>query len=482
MALKCQDVRSPVGASAPLEYARPFMLIGRHPAADLCLNDVQISRRHVYLQAVGGRVFCLDLESRTKVYWDGEQDARSRGWLDPGRSILVGPYRIHRTEQPTGDHGEDSAFDPLIPLDEEGALPGDLPRVALELPFRTGGTASTWPMNSLLALVGRSDRCQLVLTDRCISKHHACLVRTPLGLWVIDLAAREGVQINGIPVRWAWLADGDLIRVGLFTLVLRYETPPEGICRQDVPLEAGASPPAPTGGAAVTSAERLGTDRRAVAVRSRVGTPSVTAPQSLVSRVPPPAPAPSLGGEWEPVSPPGPSPITIWQQQMQLMETFHHDMIMMVQMFIAMHREHLSSVRGELDRVQQLTNELNLLNARLGDSAGPKKASPAKGAGRRRADARPIPQSDPSRRQHGALPPVADRTGQAKSRSDRGRTDVSSHPSRRVPRADNSKQGATAPSPPAQSPELYAELTRRITELQKERQGYWEKILNVINK
>ena len=50
----------------------------------------------------------------------------------------------------------------------------------------------------------------------------------------------------------------------------------------------------------------------------------------------------------------------MWQQQMRLMESFHNDMIMMVQMFFAMHREHMASVREELDRVEQLTRELTL--------------------------------------------------------------------------------------------------------------------------
>ena len=58
---------------------------------------------------------------------------------------------------------------------------------------------------------------------------------------MVDLLAREGVLVNGQRVRWAWLADGDTFRIGSFTFILRYETPPEQITRQDVPLEAGAS-------------------------------------------------------------------------------------------------------------------------------------------------------------------------------------------------------------------------------------------------
>ena len=61
--------------------------------------------------------------------------------------------------------------------------------------------------------------------------------------------------------------------------------------------------------------------------------------------------------------------MAMWQQQMQLMESFHNDMILMVQMFVAMHREHLASVRDELDRVQQLTRELSDLQAKLAQAS-----------------------------------------------------------------------------------------------------------------
>ena len=84
--------------------------------------------------------------------------------------------------------------------------------------------------------------CQLVLTDDSVSRFHAALVPTPSGVWVVDLLAREGVHVNGQRVRWAWLADGDSFRIGRFTFILRYETPPDQITRREVPLEAGAMP------------------------------------------------------------------------------------------------------------------------------------------------------------------------------------------------------------------------------------------------
>ena len=51
----------------------------------------------------------------------------------------------------------------------------------------------------------------------------------------------------------------------------------------------------------------------------------------------------------------------MWQQQMQMMEWFHRDMILMVQMFMAMHREHRVAIRDELERVEKLTKKLRVL-------------------------------------------------------------------------------------------------------------------------
>jgi pSer/pThr/pTyr-binding forkhead associated (FHA) protein len=482
LALVCQDASSQVGAYTPLEYARPFMLIGRQPTADLLLNHDQVSRRHAYLQAIVGRVYCIDLASRSKTFWHGHPDARSQGWLDSGQFIQVGPYRIHRTDRPADLEQQAPVTNPLAGEGVEGSHCEVLPRVALELPFRAGGQSSTWTVGGLLTLVGRSTECQLELNDKSVSQYHACLIRTPLGLWVTDLAAREGVHVNGTRVRWSWLADGDLVRLGLFTLVVRYETLPEGISRQDVPLEAGASPSGPIIASPSVASEPAVTNRRSLAIRSRggpLGRTGARQPQHLAPRSAPISPIP---GEWEPVFPPGPGSGAMWQQQVQLMETFHNEMIMMVQMFIAMHRESLSSVRGELDRVQQLTQELNLLNAKLGQGDGSGEAGPASETGRRRSDTAELPHTHAPVRNPDSLPSASERKS-GPSRPGPSEKVDDARPSRRpgTKRDDPKRRRPDAPAPEFAAAELYANLTRRITELQRERQGYWQKILKAIN-
>ena len=58
-------------------FELPYLVIGRHPEADLQLPGSEVSSRHVYLQVLQGRIFFCDLASRTGVLQNGRR--RSRG-------------------------------------------------------------------------------------------------------------------------------------------------------------------------------------------------------------------------------------------------------------------------------------------------------------------------------------------------------------------------------------------------------------------
>jgi pSer/pThr/pTyr-binding forkhead associated (FHA) protein len=481
LALAAEDAHSPDSPPLTFHCPGPFLLIGRGPNDDFLLDHPQVSRRHAYVQAVAGRVVCIDLKSRTSTFWDDQPEPRPWGWLNAGRSIRIGPYRIQRTDRHPDEPAHGDLDDPFSRSVGGEAGADALPRAALELPIRVGGVAPTWEMGSLLAVVGRADDCQLTLADDSVSRTHACLVRTPLGTWVVDLGAREGVHVNGTRVRWAWLADGDVVRFGLFTMVLRYDYQPLAIVREDVPLDAGAFPAESPGdrrsGRLASSVER-GTE---LAIRPKPRPPGLrraSAPPQVFSSAAPPA---VNEAAWEPAFGPGPASYAVWQQQMQLMETFHNDMAMMVQMFVAMHREFQGSVREELARVQQLTKELSRLNARLNQIPERAGGSPTPEAARPEAKARPVPrQVQPG--------------SQASPRADADRsTDATAGPQHKK-RKDEPRRAARSPSvsadreepasartPRMESSEMYADLTRRITQLQTERRGYWQRILKAIN-
>ena len=366
LVLECEGPSRSAAAAFRRSFNCPFVLIGRDPRSDLALEDKALSRRHAFIQAIAGRLLVIDLQSRTKVYWDGDETPKERGWLDPGQFVQIGPYRIRRAEGDASENQDGGIPALMAPPDHERPEAGPFPRAVLELPIRTSDGPSLWPIEGEFALAGGSDDCQLVLTDESVSRQHA-LVPTRLGVWVVDLLTREGVYVNSERVRWAWLADGDTLRIGRFTFILRYEIPPDLVTRQDIPLEAGAIP-----------AERPGTEL-AVPVEH-----SHAAPNALVARptnqshmaMKAAAAAPSFEPHtlapfdreaWESSMAYPLNPMTMWRQQMQLMEMFHNDMILMVQMFAAMHRQQMDSVRHEMDMVQRLTGQLQDLQTKLAE-------------------------------------------------------------------------------------------------------------------
>ena len=63
-------------------------------------------------------------------------------------------------------------------------------------------------------LIGRSPRCDLVLTDPTVSRRHAELVRSDDGWVVRDLSSTNGTRVNGWRVRRAAVALDDELTLG----------------------------------------------------------------------------------------------------------------------------------------------------------------------------------------------------------------------------------------------------------------------------
>lgn len=479
LALKCQDQGQASDTATSYRLDGPFALIGRDPRSDLVLPNAQVSRRHAFLQAVAGGLFCIDLASRTKIRWAGEDEPRGQGWLDPGRQVGIGPYEIRwegndsRSHQPTG------SLAPLATETFEETQLYLLPRAGLEMPIHIGTQESLWRMESQVALIGRAESCQVVLRHGSVSRFHASLIRTSKGVWIVDLLAREGVSVNGLKVRWAWLDDQDEVRIGHFTFILRYDAPSGQIARSDVPLEAGASPKAASG-ADLSGTQGSG---KTLALRPTNGSQENLAGNKSSSIRSTPVIVESRVPAWEPVVQVPPEQFAMWRQQMQLMESFHNDMILMVQMFMAMHRKHLYSVRDELDRVQKLTGELAVLQEKLAETAnqtevdrspGYGRPAPSGGhatgsAGARLEPGSSVTEASGPRKQSRPIAPAANTSQEATGRIDPGVELLSKRPLQNRP-------------VPAAHPGFHSHLTQRITALQRERQGYWQKILSAINK
>ncbi len=71
-----------------------------------------------------------------------------------------------------------------------------------------------------VTLIGRSPECQVTIEDPLVSRQHARIVIDDEGPRVEDLKSRNGVKVNGQPIRGEQkIKDGDRVRIGTQELV-----------------------------------------------------------------------------------------------------------------------------------------------------------------------------------------------------------------------------------------------------------------------
>ena len=102
-------------------------------------------------------------------------------------------------------------------------------------------------------LIGRSEHNDICLPSPYLSRHHAVVVGTPEGYYLVDLNSINGVSLNGRRVERAVLCDEDVLAIGPFRL--KVQVPDEWVTQgsplpdeasitdtAEMPLPAGESP------------------------------------------------------------------------------------------------------------------------------------------------------------------------------------------------------------------------------------------------
>jgi hypothetical protein len=395
-------VGGPAGAAQRYLMSQPFAVVGRNAAADLPLADRQVGGRHVYLQRFGGEIFFVDLSKRTGIRQGGR--LRHSGWLAPGEGIQVGPFLLS-TPEDLAYPAPPPCQDPLRPssLEPSGA-------VGWEIEIGEGPHKRfLWRLDRVLTLVGRSPRCKLRPRYDSVSEFHCCIVATAAGLWVVDLLSRAGTLVNDRRARWARLGDGDRLRLGDFDMRL-WPRPADACPRRGSfpPVESRPLPPAEVARVA------------GQALRPAVALPPVTIRQTLAEQFQ------HRGDLLEAFLLSFAGQIDLVQHTMH--EQFQQAMAALLQRFDSQQEGQMAAIREELEKVRQLTQELQALQAEAA--------------------------------RHGAGPPPPPAPGPT--------------PTLPEPAAPN---GHHATPPPDGT---HAELWQRMTELEQQRQGRWQKILDFL--
>jgi pSer/pThr/pTyr-binding forkhead associated (FHA) protein len=306
---------------------QPYLVLGRSTGSHLLLPHSQVSRRHAYVQILGGRLFAIDLGSRTGI--SPVDEAARVGWVDAELGMRIGPYLL-RPEFDTTTDELLASLNPWAdrPLEPPYSLPiSGLPSYSLRISGRQ--QHRTYHVDRVLTLVGRTDPSPLALDHSEVSKLHAALVLTPGGLWVVDLLGRGGVAVDGARVRHSKLIPGSELKLGPFLLSVA-ETHSE------------AATTATTGTRPIATSTAL-------AHRLDPGLPGLS-------------PGPSLGiGELEAAGTLAPVLQQIGEMQQQMIDQFHQSMMLILNAFGTVHRDTVGVLREELAELRNVTLELQEL-------------------------------------------------------------------------------------------------------------------------
>jgi len=81
--------------------------------------------------------------------------------------------------------------------------------------------------------IGRKEGNVIRLTERNVSRYHAKIIRDSQGILIQDLDSYNGVKVNGDRIHGkAYLKDGDIVHIGDYKIILKYEQESDEITQE----------------------------------------------------------------------------------------------------------------------------------------------------------------------------------------------------------------------------------------------------------
>ncbi len=206
----------------PVLWDRPSLIVGRGRDCDLRLPHSEISRQHAYFQVLGDRVYCADLASRAGTHWSN--GATQAGWVALDEPVSLGPYSLTFEPAPCPSAWDESVGETAVAGEENGGLGPDGSSREMFLDFvNAGRKVRRYRVTRDVTLIGSSSDVKIQLSHPSVSNVHCSVVRTPTGLWLVDLLSADGTIVNGLVEPLAPLRPGDEFQVGRFLVAVRYE-------------------------------------------------------------------------------------------------------------------------------------------------------------------------------------------------------------------------------------------------------------------
>jgi pSer/pThr/pTyr-binding forkhead associated (FHA) protein len=452
-------------------FALPYAVLGRDPRADLVLDDPAVSPRHVYIQMIAGRLWCVDLGSGTGTQW--LDSSGEIGWLDRGRAIQIGPFYIWRIDPGPDLPPLEARFSPLA---ANSPAAESLPAVSLE--FVNQALQIPYAMSRVLTLAGQAADCKIRLVSSTVGRYHAGLLRTRHGLWAVDLIGGGAISVADTAVPWARLDDGDHIKVGKFVMRVRFQPAAANpgkttvLAQTDthVPLNVEPAPDPKTANLPVSRPSQPlalpGSQGGRDPEVSALPVSRVLENKELVQVVLLP-----LANQFA-------------QMQQQMFDQFQQALVSVVEMFSGLQKEQFALIRQELDQIHELTTEMHTLQIELARQRVPVDAPAPSGPNGALHATETAPRSLPP------IPePVATQQEVLAGAGDGNVPDPVPAPAPIEPPAPSDSNASPAETPantettshPVHNDrDIHGWLEHRLAAIQEERQSRWRKVLNFI--
>lgn len=169
--------------------------IGSDAKNHLVLDDGSVSEKHASISLDGGHSYLADLGSFKGTFVNG-QKVTDKYQLRPGDTIKVGDVELEITDPKA--RTSTASGGPRIKSDWTiTALSGELKGKAI-------------PLHGTMVL-GRSEKCDLVVNDEHMSRRHAEINLRDGVLRIIDLNSSNGTRVNNVKITEKVLKPGDKI-------------------------------------------------------------------------------------------------------------------------------------------------------------------------------------------------------------------------------------------------------------------------------
>lgn len=189
---------------------RAVVSLGRHADNDIVLDDLALSRFHARIERRGDRYVVVDLGSQNGVFLNGVR-VSGEAVIRPGDRVGMGRY-VGVFNQGVERRVRARSREP------KAAVPRGGPWLVL---MHNGNEVDRHLTKPDGVIIGRSQRCDVVIGLLALSRRHARVRQGEGGLWFVeDLGSQNGTYLNDKPVLAPTrIDDGDVLNFFEYSVV-----------------------------------------------------------------------------------------------------------------------------------------------------------------------------------------------------------------------------------------------------------------------